>query len=32
MKLILDSNSRTRKEVLEKIGLIFGIVSSDIGE
>ena len=32
MKLILASNSRTRKEVLDKVGLIYDIIPSNIEE
>ncbi len=32
MKLILASNSRTRKEVLDKVGLIYDVIPSNIEE
>ena len=32
MKLILASNSRTRKEVLDKVGLIYTVIPSNIEE
>lgn len=32
MKLILASNSRTRKEVLDKVGLIYNVIPSNIEE
>ena len=32
MKLILASNSRTRKEVLDKVGLIYDVIQSNIEE
>lgn len=32
MKLILASNSRTRKEVLDKVGLKYTVIPSDIVE
>lgn len=32
MKLILASNSRTRKEVLDKVGLSYDVIPSDIEE
>ena len=32
MKLILASNSRTRKEVLDKVGLIYDVMPSNIEE
>ena len=32
MKLILASNSRTRKEVLDKVGLIYNVMPSNIEE
>ncbi len=32
MKLILVSNSRTRKEVLDKVGLIYDVIPSNIEE
>ena len=32
MKLILASNSRTRKEVLDKVGLVYDVVPSNIEE
>ena len=32
MKLILASNSRTRKEVLDKVGLVYDVIPSNIEE
>lgn len=32
MKLILASNSRTRKEVLDKVGLIYDVIPSNLEE
>ncbi len=32
MKLILASNSRTRKEILDKVGLIYDVIPSNIEE
>lgn len=32
MKLILASNSRTRKEVLDKVGVIYEVIPSNIDE
>lgn len=32
MKLILASNSRTRKEVLDKVGLVYSVIPSNIEE
>lgn len=29
MKLILASNSRTRKEVLDKVGLVYSVIPSN---